>query len=111
MEILNSKVGLELVDNDKELYQILIDTFISESKFDLNELKKLITDGKMNDAAGYVHAVKGAGRQIGTERLMTIGQKLEDVLRGKADGNIENLSKIMLEEFELAIKTLKEFKF
>jgi len=110
MEILNSQKGLDLVDNDRELYQVLIDTFINESQFEPISLKKLVEENKLEAAAGYVHAVKGAGRQLGTERLAFIGQKLEDVLRGKINGDIDNLSKNMFEEYNLAMETLKNFK-
>jgi len=108
-QILNSKKGLDLVDNDMELYRILMETFVSDTKFEPEELKKLVAEKKNSEAASYVHAVKGAGRQIGTEKLAEAGQKLEDVLRGKANGNIDFLSKKVVAEYKAALDAVKSF--
>lgn len=109
LQVLNSKKGLDLVDNDKELYKVLLDTFVNESKFEPSELKELVALQKMNEAASYVHAVKGAGRQIGAERLAFAGQQLEDVLRGKTTGNIDELCKKVVEEYKAALEEVKKF--
>ena len=109
LQILNSEKGLNLVDNDMELYKILIDTFINESRFSIDELKEFVGKGEMKEAASYVHAAKGAGRQLGAERLASVGQKLEDTLRGKADGNIDELCADVAREYEEALNAAKVF--
>lgn len=105
-KVFDRSSALELVDNDEELLQILIDSFLNENKFEKSELEKLISAGKMSEAASYVHATKGAARQLCMEKLKTSGQALEDVLRGKATGDIPILTARMLEDYEEAVKSL-----
>lgn len=109
LHILNSENGLNLVDNDMELYKVLIDTFIADSKFSADELNSLVAKGEMKEAASYVHAVKGAGRQLGAERLAFVGQKLEDALRGKAEGDVAKLCEDVAREYEEALNAAKVF--
>lgn len=106
--IFDREAALALVDNDEDLLQILIDSFLNENKFEKAELEKLIAEGKMSEAAGYVHATKGAARQLCMEKLKTSGQALEDVLRGKTAGDIPSLTERMLSDYEEAIKVLQE---
>lgn len=104
--VFDKKAALALVDNDEELLQILISSFLTENKFDKPELKKLLDDGKTDEAARYVHATKGAARQLCMEKLKTSGQALEDVLRGKVIGDISMLTERMFDDYEEAVKAV-----
>lgn len=109
-KILDSEKGLSLVDNDGELYRLLLDTFLSDAKFDPESFGKLVSAGNRDGAASYIHALKGAGRQIGAERLAAAGQRLEDVLRGKAGGNVAALAEKVLTEYALASEAVRNFR-
>lgn len=107
MQLFNREKALELVDNDKNLLEILIDSFLTENKFDRNELDFLVAAKKFEEAAAYVHATKGAARQLCLENLQEIGQNLEDVLRGKKTGDAESLKLKMYADYDEAVEFLK----
>lgn len=106
MKIYDRQSALELVDNDEDLLSILVDSFLNENKFERPVLENLISGGKMTEAASYVHATKGAARQLCMEKLKTSGQELEDVLRGKAGGDIPKLIDQMFADYEEALSAL-----
>lgn len=108
LSVFDRKAALDLLDNDEDLLQILIDSFVKENKFEKDVLEKLIAEGKLSEAASYVHATKGAARQLCMEKLKTSGQKLEDLLRGKSDGEAQPLVEEMLEDYKEAVKVLTE---
>lgn len=107
MQLFNREKALELVDNDKNLLEILIDSFLTENKFERNELDFLVAAKKFEEAAAYVHATKGAARQLCLENLQEIGQNLEDVLRGKKTGDAESLKLKMYADYDEAVEFLK----
>ena len=106
MKIYDRQSALELVDNDEDLLSILVDSVLNENKFERPVLEKLISGGKMTEAASYVHATKGAARQLCMEKLKTSGQELEDVLRGKTSGDISKLIDQMFADYEEALSAL-----
>lgn len=107
MKIYDRQAALELVDNDEDLLSILVDSFLKENKFERPVLENLIAGGKMNEAASYVHATKGAARQLCMEKLKASGQALEDVLRGKTSGDIPALINQMFSDYEEALSVIK----
>lgn len=107
MQIFNLKKALDLVDNDKNLLALLIDSFLNENKFERSELDSLINQKEFEEAAGYVHAAKGAARQLCLENLQTSSQKLEDALRGKTQGDIAALEDNMADDYREAVNILK----
>lgn len=107
MQLFNKEKALELVDNDESLLEILIDSFLTENKFERNELDFLVAAKKFDEAASYVHATKGAARQLCLENLQESGQNLEDVLRGKKTGDVEPLKLKMYADYDEAVEFLK----
>lgn len=89
MEIFNKKLALEMVENEEELLLELENSFVYDKIFDLSQLNKLQKENPL-EAASYVHSFKGAARQIGAEKVAYSGQKLEDLLKGKSTGNLED---------------------
>lgn len=96
-EILNIQEGLELVSGDKELYKILLDTYLEENKFDPEALKKLLQKKEFEAAAKIIHKTKGASYQIGAKKIGDKAQFLEDLFRGKTSPSAAEKS---LEELE-----------
>lgn len=108
MQTFNREEALELLGGDQELLKILIDSFLNENKFEEAELQRLIQKDDLSQAASYVHATKGAARQLCLENLKETGQALEDRLRGKSDGDLELLCHQMLKDYQEAIKVLSD---
>ncbi len=107
LQILNKEKALELIDGDMEIYQMLIEAFLGE-EFIPEKVAQFVADGKNLEGASYVHKVKGAARQLCAERLAFAGQKLEDVLRGKSEGDISSLCEEVESEYKKAIEAAKE---
>ena len=84
-KLLNLTAALEMVGNEKELLIDLLNAFVNDTPFSSEKLDNLRSDSQ-EEAAKYVHYYKGAARQIGAEILAAAGQALEDVLRGKKNG-------------------------
>ncbi|MGN0739925.1 MAG: Hpt domain-containing protein [Treponema sp.] len=89
-EILNTKAALDLADNDIDLYKELLQYYLSDNKFDVKYFTDLIVKSKQ-EAATYIHRIKGSSSQIGAELACETGQKIEDILKGKSDGNLPRL--------------------
>ncbi len=107
MKIYDRQSALELVDKDEDLLSILVDSFLTENRFEMHVRENLISGGKMTEAASYVHATKGAARQLCMEKLKASGQALEDVLRGKTSGDIPALISQMFSDYEEALSVIK----
>ena len=107
MEVFNKQLALEMVGNEFELLKMLELSFVNDKKFNMNALVTLEKDNKFMEAAAYVHSFKGAARQIAAEKAAAAGQNLEDVLRGKKEGNLESLNEIFERELMYAIHEIQ----
>lgn len=105
-EIFNKKIALEMVGDDSELLSILVQAFLSV-EFSPEKLNELVLSKKNAEAASYVHRVKGAARQLAMEKLAQTGQKLEDVLREKNTGEVQELQKLIDDFCECYAESLK----
>lgn len=104
-KLLDTKMGLDFLGNDTEIYKDLLDAYITDNKFEIDFFKKLISNKKNIEAATYIHRIKGASAQIGATRFAEIAQKAENILKGKDSSNID----LILDEIEeLYSKTYKE---
>lgn len=101
--IFDRAAALALADNDEGVLAMLLDSF-ARTAFSLGELDALVRAKDYAAAAAYVHKAKGAGRQLCMGRLAQSGQELEDVLRGKKDGDVGLLSRRMAAEHALALE-------
>lgn len=105
-EIFNKKIALEMVGDDSELLSILVQAFLSV-EFLPEKLNELVLSKKNAEAASYVHRVKGAARQLAMEKLAQTAQKLEDVLREKNTGEVQELQKLIDDFCECYAESLK----
>lgn len=108
MEVLDIKKALEMVDGSKDLLKILIDSYISDKILDEKKLRELESLEDTTEAAKYVHYFKGAARQLCAEVLAFEGQKLEDYLRKKTPGNLDELNKSFVDAYAEAIGQMKK---
>ncbi len=91
---INLDKGLDFTAGDRELFTELLESFLSENKFDKDAAFGLITAGRYSEAATIIHRTKGAALQTGADILGKQGQVLEDILRNKTGGDVKK-------EFEL----------
>ncbi len=107
-EILNIRSALDMLGGEKELLTELLQTFVNDKHLEKERLLELEAKPDTTEAASYVHYFKGAGRQIGAEKLGESGQALEDVMRGKTSGDVEILNSLFLNDYEDTLKAVKE---
>ena len=98
---------MEVVGDEVELLQELERSFVYDKIFDIKTLENLEATDKL-EAAAYVHSFKGAARQIAAEKAAFSGQKLEDVLRGKAQGNLKELNSEFSSMLSEAIEIIRK---
>ena len=112
-ELLNTESALEMVGGDLGLLRELLEGYLNDRIFDVNELDKLIQTkdegGNSIEAAKYVHYFKGAARQLGAEILGESGQALEDVLRGKKQGDLSVLIKALSDSYRRATDEMRNY--
>ena len=121
-ELINLQEALERLDNDMDLYMILVDAFLQDTVFQADRMRELEKDfrnspsGECLEAAQYIHGVKGAARQLGANHLATEAQKLEDIFRRKEKGHLHDgvdgvdTTALVEEVLELYVKTIEELK-
>ena len=121
-ELINLQEALERLDNDMDLYMILVDAFLQDTVFQADRMRELEKDfrnspsGECLEAAQYIHRVKGAARQLGANHLAAEAQKLEDIFRGKEKGHLHDgvdgvdTTALVEEVLELHVKTIEELK-
>ena len=121
-ELINLQEALERLDNDMDLYMILVDAFLQDTVFQADRMRELekhfrnSPSGEWLEAAQYIHRVKGAARQLGANHLATEAQKLEDIFRRKEKGHLHDgvdgvdTTALVEEVLELYVKTIEELK-
>ena len=108
MEIFDFDAAMEMVDNDTALMQILLDGFLKEAPFEEHHLFDLIAKNENEEAAHYVHRVKGAARQLAAKPLAAKGQELEDIFRGKTTGDASKVATEFCELYKQTYEVLEE---
>lgn len=66
---------------------MLIPYWFEKKQFDKEELLKLESSGKKEECVNYIHSMKGAARNLGAEKLGDAAQHLEDIYRGRKEGD------------------------
>jgi len=107
-KILNIQSALDMVDNDSSLFKMLLQAFLSDALFSSSHLSDLVHAGNNEEAAHYIHRIKGASAQLGGEKLAAAGQALENVLRGKEKGDIPALSASFSSIYNQTIPVIKD---
>lgn len=107
--VLNTDFALEMLGGEKTLLKELLVSYMNDTPFDAEKVRKFAAEGKNTEGAGYVHYYKGSARQIGAEQLAEAGQNLEDVLRGKKSGDIPSLADAFEDCYKTAVSAMKSW--
>lgn len=108
MEMIDYDLALEMLDGEKELLNELLQAYIDEERLDEKKLCKLESEDSL-EAAKYVHFYKGGARQLAAKDLAQKGQNLEDVLRGKSEGDIALLNAEFIGSYTKTIEEIERF--
>jgi len=88
LKLVNLEEAMARVDNDKELYNDLLTMFFEDPQFKPEDLEKLVAENKIQEAEKLVHLLKGISGTLGAELLFDASQRLDDILKGKTQGDI-----------------------
>ncbi len=77
------KVGLELLCNSTEIFDITVQTFLEDTDEKRTLMQECINNGDMKNFAIYVHGVKSNAKNFGAGKLAEIAYEFE--LKAKAD--------------------------
>ena len=106
--LINKEDALARLDNDTELYKDLITMFFEDPQFLPEDLEKLIADQNYEEGGKLSHLLKGVSGTLGAEDLFNASKNLEDILKGKKEGDIEESKNALLDLFEKTSVALKE---
>ena len=106
--LINKEDALARLDNDTELYKDLITMFFEDPQFLPEDLEKLIADQNYEEGGKLSHLLKGVSGTLGAEGLFNASKHLEDILKGKKEGDIEEGKNALLDLFEKTSVALKE---
>ncbi|MDJ0840983.1 MAG: response regulator [Acidobacteriota bacterium] len=95
--------GLRRVAMNTQLYRDLLLAFAGKYGDASREIKARLDAGEHTEAAKLLHALRGAAGNLGANRTAVEARALENVLRGHAEGNIEELFKTFASAMEAAI--------
>lgn len=97
-------------DNSIDLYKMLIPYWFEKKQFSSSELLALEKKGDKDACSGYVHAMKGAAKNLGANKLGDAAQHLENLYRDREKGDtataIAEVQKLF-DETSIALKELE----
>lgn len=106
--LINKEDALARLDNDTELYKDLISMFFDDPQFKPEDLEKFIEDKNYEEGGKLSHLLKGVSGTLGAEDLFNASKNLEDILKGKKEGNIQEGKDQLISIFESTSIALKE---
>ncbi len=93
-QYINTAAAIERLDDDRELYIDLLESFFGNSPADFAVLEGLIESGSYEDAAFSIHKLKGASGTLGAEKLYTLCLEAEQMLKKRKAPPAELLREI-----------------
>jgi HPt (histidine-containing phosphotransfer) domain-containing protein len=111
---LDVQKGMDLYDDDEEIYFIVLNSWVNNTPASLDKLRN-VTAETLSDYAITVHGVKGTSANIGAEEIRQMGLKLEEMSKAgdingvlalndtflkKADELVINIDKWLVENDE-----------
>lgn len=108
-QLVNYKDAMIRVDNDKELYDDLVNMFFDDPQFKPEDLENLLAQGKNEDAAKLAHLLKGVSGTLGADPLFAACKTLDDILRGRIEGDVPSAKDAVIYLFNETSKELKRY--
>lgn len=105
---INTKLGLELVDGDEELYQSMLETYAEKGRQKLLSIKEYYDTENWKVYEILVHALKTTSMNIGAVNLSEQSGALERAVRDKSIVFVRENNNIMLEEYTAVLNDIEK---
>ncbi len=109
-DYLDVVAGLLSCDNNQELYQRILNSFVSSYSDGDQSLEAMIEQGDIKSARRLMHSLKGIAASIGAMPLSRYAKKIERMLAEPDHLNAESLSEVVGQLSELLMITITEIK-
>jgi HPt (histidine-containing phosphotransfer) domain-containing protein len=107
-KLFNIEETLVRFGGDEELLKELATMFIKDSAFSKEEFENLLKNDDKALCASYVHKLKGSCGTLGCEILYDQCVKVEGILKGKTEGELQQETEILCRIYD---KTVSELKY
>jgi len=97
--------ALEQLDGDRELFDMVLATFLDNIPRILSDLQSAISDGNVTQSHLVAHSLKGAASNICAEPTRNVAQRFEQMCQ---QNSLEGAS-VMLEELQHHVDRLRDF--
>jgi len=103
---LDFDAGLAVVGGDREVYLIILKTFLEDHGGNLAEIEQSIGTGDFQHAAELLHTLKGVTPAIGAQRLADITKRFNDLVVSTDRKDISEVLAEMQREFPLVLDAI-----
>ena len=108
-KIFNREETLVRFGNDEELLKELATMFIKDSCFSKDDFENLLKNPDKSLSASYIHKLKGSSGTLGCELLYDICVKVEGILKGKTEGDIEVEKTALYEIYDRTVSEIESY--
>ena len=105
----NKEETLGRFGNDEELLKELATMFVKESCFSKEEFETLLQNEDKSLSASYVHKLKGSSGTLGCELLYDSCVKVESILKGKTEGELQQEAEILYRIYDETVDIFGEW--
>ena len=108
-KLFNIEETLVRFGGDEELLKELATIFIKDSAFSREEFENLLKNPDKSLSASYVHKLKGSSGTLGCELLYDQCVKVEGILKGKTEGELQQEAEILCRIYDETVDILVEW--
>ena len=108
-KIFNKEETLVRFGGDEELLKELATMFVKDSAFSREEFENLLKNDDKALNASYVHKLKGSCGTLGCELLYDQCVKVEGILKGKTEGELQQEAEILCRIYDETVYILVEW--
>lgn len=103
--MLDEADGLKRLGNNRELYDMVLETYLKENELITETLNEVIASEDYKEAAQIVHKIKSSSGNIGANKFYNIATALQKALE---QGNLLEIESLHLEFNQMLMQVLKE---
>jgi HPt (histidine-containing phosphotransfer) domain-containing protein len=89
--ILDTEAALKRIDGNKELYNIILETFIKKHAQDHVQVIKYIERGDNEAARGVMHSLKGVAQIVGSDDLHNMSVEIDLLLKNSKSSALQEI--------------------